>query len=65
MTDQEFDDMWAKGKEHDRLEKEKWLALPKEERERIKKQSGAFRSWENLTDDSEAKSQSDETPTDR
>lgn len=65
MTDQEFDDMWAKGKEHDRIEKEKWLALPKEERERIKKQSGVFRSWENLTDDSEVKSQSGETPTDR
>lgn len=65
MTDQEFDDMWAKCKEHDRLEKEKWLALPKEERERIKKQSVAFRSWENLTDDNEAKPLSSETPTDR
>lgn len=65
MIDQEFDDMWAKGKEHDRLEKEKWLALPKAERDRIKSESSGFRSWENMTDDNETKSQSDERPTDR
>lgn len=65
MTDQEFEDKWAKGKEHDRLEREQWLAMSKEQRDQIKRQQSGFRSWEDLTDDSEAKSQTGETPTDR
>ena len=55
MTDQEFEDMWAKAKEHDRLEREQWLSMSKEERDRIKSETADFRSWENLTDDSEPK----------
>lgn len=64
MTDQEFEDMWAKGKAHDRQEREAWLAKSKEERDRIKEQSKGFRSWEDLTGE-DPTAPSDETPTDR
>ena len=64
MTDQEFEAMWLKGKEHDSQEREAWLAKPKEERDRIKERTKGFRSWENLADD-EPTAPSDERPNDR
>lgn len=64
MTDQEFEDMWNKGKEHDRQEREEWLAKSKQERDQIKERTRGFRSWENLTDE-EPTAPSDERPTDR
>ena len=64
MTDQEFEEMWSKCKERDRQEREKWLAMSKQERDQIKERTRGFRSWEDLTD-YEPTAPSDETSTDR
>lgn len=50
MTDQEFEQMWDRAKEHDRTERDEWLSKSKEERERIKRETDGFRSWEDMTD---------------